>query len=134
MPASPQTRDRIAASSAAMPWQDTQDFADVERGFIARRTDRSTSHAAARSVRNQTATHARLVEVMERYGPATDEEIAAYYGNLAQLFDWPPVSPSGLRSRRAELVDLGTIVDTGEKGRTTSGRSCTIWELAAEQK
>lgn len=100
----------------------------------ARRTDRSTSHAAARSVRNQTATHARLVEVMERYGPATDEEIAAYYGNLAQLFDWPPVSPSGLRSRRAELVDLGTIVDTGEKGRTTSGRSCTIWELAAEQK
>jgi hypothetical protein len=111
-----------------------------ERGRViipeprARRTDRSTSHAAARSVRNQTATHARIIEVMERYGPATDEDIAAYYGNLAQLFDWPPVSPSGLRSRRAELVALGVIVDTGEKGRTESGRACTVWDLAALQQ
>jgi hypothetical protein len=96
----------------------------------ARLTDRGTSHAAAKSVRNQTVTHDRIVEVLDRYGPATDEEIAAYYFNLAQLFDWPQVSPSGLRSRRAELVDLGRIVDTGEKGRTKSGRSCTVWDLA----
>ena len=96
----------------------------------ARLTDRGTSHAAAKSVRNQTATHARIVDVLERSGPATDEEIAGYYFHLGQLFDWPPVSPSGLRSRRAELVDLGVIVESG-KSRTKSGRSCTIWELAA---
>lgn len=98
----------------------------------ARMTDRGTSHAAAKSVRNQTATHDRIVDVLERYGPATDEEIAAYYGNLAELFDWPPVSPSGLRSRRAELVDLGVVVDTGERGRTRAGRACTVWELASK--
>ena len=96
----------------------------------ARLTDRGTSHAAAKSVRNQTVTHARIVEVLERYGPSTDEDIAEHYRSLGMIFDWPPVSPSGLRSRRAELVDLGTVVDAG-KGRTRSGRSCTIWAPAA---
>jgi hypothetical protein len=98
----------------------------------ARRTDRGTSHAAARSVRNQTETHARILYVLEAGGPATDEQIADRYNHASGFYGWPPVSPSGLRSRRAELVALGSIRDTGHRGKTASGRSCTVWDLASE--
>lgn len=94
----------------------------------ARHTDPETSHAAAESVRNITATHERILEILERFGEGTDEDIAAYYQDLAELFDWPPVSPSGLRSRRAELVFWGRVVDTGRRGKTRSGRASIIWE------
>jgi hypothetical protein len=101
---------------------------------MARVSDPKTSHEAAASVRAVTATHDRIIEVLERYGPASDEDINAYYFNLAELFEWPPVSPSGLRSRRAELVKLGKVVDTGERTKTASGRSTILWELASLAK
>lgn len=100
---------------------------------VARRTDPETSHQAAASVRDISKTHERILEVLDRYGPATDEEIYSYYFNLAQLFEWPPASPSGLRSRRAELVTLGKVYDTGNKGHTSAGRPTTIWELSAHR-
>lgn len=100
---------------------------------IARTTDPITSHQAAASVREITKTHERVLEVLERYGPATDEEIERYYFNLAELFDWPKASPSGLRSRRAELVTLGKVFDTGQRGKTASGRQTAIWELASKR-
>ena len=36
MPASHRERARINASAWTMPWQDTEDFTDVEHGFIGR--------------------------------------------------------------------------------------------------
>lgn len=50
MAASPETLARIAASASTMPWQDTQDFADAERGFIARRAERTITNAEGRVV------------------------------------------------------------------------------------
>lgn len=97
---------------------------------VARRNDPETSHEAAASVKDISKTHERILEVLDRYGPATDEEIYRYYFNLAELFSWPPASPSGLRSRRAELVTLGKVYDTGKKGHTSAGRPTTIWELS----
>lgn len=97
----------------------------------ARRTDRATSHAAARSVRGQTETHARILEVLDAGPPATDEQIASRYQAAAAMQGWPPVSPSGLRSRRAELVDMGLVEDSGLRGRTASGRACTVWRAAS---
>jgi hypothetical protein len=116
---------------SAEPW-DVPMFA--EDGVVlvpgARHTDPDSSHEAAASVQGVSATQARIMDVLERYGDGTDEDIAAWYGNLAQLLDWPPVSPSGLRSRRRELVFAGLVIDTGRRGTTASGRASIIWERA----
>ena len=95
----------------------------------ARHTDPDTSHEAATSIHSMSAVQERIVEVLTRYQPATDEDIEAFYGHLAILFDWPPVSPSGLRSRRAELVFHGIVQASAESGRTRTGRRCSMWEL-----
>jgi alkyl sulfatase BDS1-like metallo-beta-lactamase superfamily hydrolase len=50
MSASKYTADRVTASSAAMPWPDTQDFDDTERGFIARRVERTITNTQGRVV------------------------------------------------------------------------------------
>jgi hypothetical protein len=105
----------------------------VRMKAVARHTDPITSHQAAASVRDISKTHERVLEVLDRYGPATDEEIERYYYNLAELFEWPKASASGLRSRRAELVAIGKVYDTGQRGQTASGRPTTIWELKEHQ-
>lgn len=102
----------------------------------ARTTDPETSHEAAASVTpkiraSQEAVHAFLLW----YGPATDEEwMRAYVDPLegeVLLRPAPPErpyqSPSGLRSRRAELVVLKRVVDTGERERLASGRRAIVW-------
>lgn len=95
----------------------------------ARTHDPHTSHLAAASVTNLTATQKNLIAILDLYGPATDEEIATYFAHLAELNDWERVSPSGLRSRRAELTRTGTIYDTGARQTLKSGRQAIVWEL-----
>lgn len=107
----------------------TDPLQPVRMKAVARTSDPITSHQAAASVKDINKTHERVLEVLERYGPATDEEIERYYYNLSELFEWPKASPSGLRSRRAELVAMGLVYDTGERGKTASGRATAIWEL-----
>jgi hypothetical protein len=93
----------------------------------ARVEDPVTSHEAAASVRNVTATHDRILEVLRDLRLASDEEIAARYRSLALERGWSAASPSGLRSRRAELVERGLVADSGRSGRTSSGRRTTLW-------
>lgn len=93
----------------------------------ARRSDPRTSHEAAASVRGITAAHRRVLTLLEMFGPLTDEEIAFRYEAEAKAQGWPPISPSGLRTRRAELVDLGKVLDTRRTKATVSGRRTTIW-------
>lgn len=101
----------------------------VRMRAVARVSDPVTSLEAATSIKDLKTTQKHILEVLDRYGPATDEEINRYYFHLAQLFDWNPVSPSGLRTRRAELVDAGFIYDTGKRQLTKSNRPCIVWEL-----
>lgn len=110
---------------------DAPSLFDVLTEPRARRTDPTTSHAAAKSVRNQTETHDRVLELLETFGDATDEDLFTYWRQMRDLHDWPAISPSGLRSRRSELVELGLVVDTGRRGTTASGRACIIWDIAA---
>ena len=91
----------------------------------ARNSDPGTSHAAARSVSGTEHVRAAILSILGRYGNLTDEEIALIYGNRA-----PEVSPSGLRTRRAELVARGLVVDTGKRAATVSGRKAIVWGLA----
>lgn len=101
-------------------WQ--SDLFSVPR---ARREDPETSHEAAGSVRNLTAVQSAILMILRAAGPGTDEEIARAYLSL----DRPPCSPSGLRSRRAELVRLGKVEDSGERVKLETGRNAIVWRL-----
>lgn len=40
-----------------------------------------------------------------------------------------PCSPSGVRSRRAELVAAGWVIDSGLQRRSKAGRAATVWRV-----
>ena len=89
----------------------------------ARATDPDTSWQAARSVGELRPRQAAVLELLADHDGLTDEDIA-------RLYVGPRQSPSGLRTRRRELVDMGLVVDSGRRGVTVSGRSTIVWEVA----
>jgi hypothetical protein len=114
-----ESRREATAAPAAAP-EPTPSLFDVPRepAARARRADPSTSHDAARVATDRARESQRDVyRLLRRFGPLTDEQLveAAAQAGVQQ-------SPSGLRTRRAELVDAGWVVDTGER-RELPGRS-----------
>lgn len=97
---------------------------------VARSADPETSHEAAESVRNVTDTHDRILGLLRSYGPLTDSGIREIWTRL--LF--PRTTDSGLRTRRAELVKAGLVVDTGTRVKLASGRRSIVWGLASVQR
>lgn len=91
----------------------------------ARSTDPKTSHDAAESVSDITATKAHILEALKR--PRSDAQLIEAYRNTAGA---PKASESGIRSRRAELVDSGMVVDSGDRVKTESGRWSIVWQRA----
>ena len=63
---------------------------------------------------------AQILEVLED-GPKTDEEIAREFDGTTSM--------SSLRTRRAELVSLGRVHDTGQRRASGAGRTMTVWGL-----
>ena len=100
----------------------------------ARRTDPSTSHEAARSVHGLTERREAVLRILRERGPMTDSRmVAAYLEERDQdplAREWPQQSVSGLRTRRAELVDDGLVVPVGES-RTPAGRRAIVWGVAS---
>lgn len=97
----------------------------------ARHSDPPTSHAAAASVRNLTAKQAAVLEVIRgSFLPISDEKLIELYDREARFMRAPPQSDSGIRTRRAELVDAGLVVNDGA-GKTVSGRACALWRTAS---
>lgn len=97
----------------------------------ARRTDPETSWWAAKSVANLRPTQLMILRLLS-YQAGTDEQIAEGYQLLVDNDLVPPVSPSGLRSRRAELVDLGYVFDSGLRATLTTGRKAIVWQITPE--
>lgn len=91
----------------------------------ARNSGPEHSHAAAKSVCNLGRTRDAILAILKSQGPLTDEGIAFWFAHLPRVDS----SPSGLRSRRSELVRMGFVVEGGT-GETAAGRNCTIWRLA----
>lgn len=99
-----------------------QDVFGLGDRAVARREDPDTSHEAADSVERIGEVQRAVLRVL-RDGPRCDESIA----QLCPV----AVSPSGLRSRRAELVARGLVEWAGTYSLTSSGRRTRVWRLAA---
>lgn len=91
----------------------------------ARKTDPQTSHDAAKSVKNITETQKAILRLLAK--PITDVDLVKLYKKTPTA---PKASESGIRSRRAELVELGLVKDTGARTKLSSGRYAIVWKRA----
>jgi hypothetical protein len=108
---------------SAMRFDDEGTLIEEPRA-VARRGDPGTSWEAARSVEHIRESQAEVLG-MFRGRSWVDEELVE-----ALLAKGSRQSPSGIRTRRRELVDLGEIVDTGRKRRGKTGRWMIVWRQA----
>lgn len=90
----------------------------------ARHSDPDTSHEAAASVRNIRESQQHILELLRRYGPLTDERLGFRH---RAVFVGKFMSPSGIRTRRAELVAKGLVEWTGRKIKMSTGRMAREW-------
>lgn len=90
----------------------------------ARITDPQTSHDAAESVTNVSPLKQVIIELLDK--PMTDPEL---FTQIRYRYSMP-VTESGVRSRRAELVRAGRIKDTGIRKQLLSGRLAIVWGRA----
>jgi hypothetical protein len=97
----------------------------------ARTGDPTTSHAAAASVDDLRGSQRAILSVfkMTNCEAMTDETLIERYAGLVTSGDAPQQSPSGIRSRRAELVGGGHLVDTKRTAKLRSGRKAVLWAL-----
>lgn len=91
----------------------------------ARKTDPQTSHDAAESVKDITKTQTFILKALRK--PLTDVALVSAYRGYKTA---PRASESGIRSRRAELVKLSKVVDTGRRVKLASGRHAIVWQIA----
>lgn len=96
----------------------------MTRGPVARNTDPGTSWAAAKSVVDVRESQWRVYLAFLDADGFTDEELIAHARGLA----WP-MSDSGIRTRRHELVTKGWLCDTGERRLTAAGRHTIVWGI-----
>lgn len=84
--------------------------------------DTSDTAAALLTEAQINAGHRRVLNALWRALPhgMTDEQIQEATG----------LNPSTERPRRGELEAGGLVVDTGERGRTHSGRPAILWTLS----
>jgi hypothetical protein len=88
-----------------------------------RATDPETSREAAATV-DVRKSQAQVINLFRRFGPMTDAELleAAERLNVIQ-------SPSGLRTRRSELVSRDVLYFTGTFKRLGTGRRARVWAI-----
>lgn len=90
----------------------------------ARKTDPQTSHEAAESVKKVSTTQLAVYQLLKKH--MTDQELHTAYVSMVAAGIAPMASESGIRSRRAELVELDLVEPKGF-ARTWSGRRCIVW-------
>ena len=89
----------------------------------ARNSDPDTSvEAADKASTRLTQKQQQILDVLTAHGPMTDEQL---------VFALPRWSPSGVRSRRAELVERGLVENSGATTLTRMGNRTIIWKVRA---
>lgn len=109
------------------PWLPTEEG----QAAHARRTDPQTSHAAAAGLTPERlrVSQEAVLAVLTAFGPLHDEALVAVYREQTRQdpgLIWQ--SDSGIRTRRAELVRLGLVRDSGTKIQLVSGNFSIVWE------
>lgn len=97
-----------------------------------RATDPDTSRAAIAEMTEAKLNAAQdaVLEAIRRLGGrACDIELVYEYRE--NMEDLPRQSPSGIRTRRAELVAAGKLADIGLRVRTESDRHAIVWSVVA---
>ncbi len=96
----------------------------------ARVTDPETSKQAGARHQGETMTaaHARVLAMFRTWGPMTDKGLGAQLWDAHQQTGLGNMSPSGIRSRRSELVKMGKLRDSG-RVENVDGYNCTVWEV-----
>jgi hypothetical protein len=92
----------------------------------ARRDDPETSHIAAASVTRISEFMQFLLEIFKAQGPCHDEVLIERV--RASLSPFRGYSEAGIRSRRADLVKLNLVRDTGRDVILPTGRPSNVWE------
>jgi len=94
---------------------------------VARSTDPETSWEAAFSVTGIRETQWLIWSVLMSCGAKTDQEIfPILLEQHIERFE-KPISTSGARTRRSELVKKGLVEWTGKKRKTEGGRNTRVW-------
>lgn len=96
----------------------------------ARRTDPETSHEAARTVTDIRCSQSEVLRVFDAYGEMTDEQLLDSYSSTSSHEQ----SPSGLRTRRSELVKMGYLKDSGERATMSTGRQAIVWRTTSARE
>lgn len=94
---------------------------------LVRPGDPETSQHAAASINDLRASQREVLQLFRRFGPMHDKALVrcARHAGIRQ-------SSSGLRTRRAELVGYGYLMDSGRREATESGHTAIVWTLAVE--
>lgn len=106
-----------------MLWEEGRSRYYKEPARMTRRYDPITSYQAAATV-DLTKGQKIVMSAFRVSNNMTDDELIAQVERLKLK-----LSPSGCRSRRKELVELGLLRDSGVKAKTASGRQTIVWEL-----
>lgn len=94
-----------------------------------RTTDPETSKEAGRKVTNLRASQALVLNMFRAYGEMNDKDLLdRVHATQRDLGLTKVMSPSGVRSRRAELVTLGKVKDTGHR-ENVDGRNVIVWGI-----
>ena len=95
-----------------------------------RPSDPETSMQAALSISQSDLTETKKnILALLRTQPMTDEQLLDEYTSWANAMGLKLVSPSGLRSRRSELVEAGLVMDSSKRLPAKSGRAMIVWCL-----
>lgn len=71
-----------------------------------------------------------VATILANYGSLTDEQIREIHMSHGPNFSYQ--SDSGLRTRRAELVMMGAVRNSGLTTTTRKGGTAIVWELVAK--
>lgn len=110
-------------SEQPMLWEEGRSRFYKDPKQMTRRNHPSTSLFAAASV-DLTKGQKIVMSAFRVKSAMTDEELINQVAKLGLK-----LSPSGCRSRRKELVELGFLRDSGVKEQTAAHRGTIVWEI-----
>lgn len=93
----------------------------------ARNSDPDTSHAAGASITvdRRRQVHQHILDVLAAHGPCTDFDLARLVAPLVGY----PIKQTSVGVRRKELVRVGLVADSGQRGTSDTGATAIRWQI-----